>query len=286
METIPMIERLVLFESVPVCIRGGGDLASGVAYRLVRAGFPVAILELSAPLVIRRTVAFAEAVYAGEVQIEGLVGRHIDDPAEALAEARAGRVPVLVDPTGVFINQLDPAVVVDARLLKANPGDVSQEMAPLVVALGPGYTAGVHCHAVVETMRGHRLGRVVWEGTAEPNTGVPGAIGGRTADRVLRAPASGLLESRARIGDCVEAGDVVATIDGIPVESPFGGVLRGLLHDGVKVPAGFKIGDVDPRGVRAHCFTISDKSLAVGGAVLEAILTAPQIRQRILAALR
>jgi xanthine dehydrogenase accessory factor len=273
-----MIEHPILFDSVPVCLRGGGDLASGVAYRLVRAGFPVVILELPQPLVIRRTVAFAEAVYAGEVHVEELTGRCVADPAAALVEARAGRVPVLVDPAGESIGALAPAVVVDARILKTNPGDVRPDLAPLVVALGPGYTAGVDCHAVIETMRGHHLGRVLWQGAAQPNTGVPGAVGGRTVDRVLRAPASGALQSRAQIGDPVTAGQTVATVDGAPVLSPFDGVLRGLLHDNLVVTAGLKIGDVDPRGVPEHCFTISDKALAIGGGVLEAILAAPQIR--------
>jgi xanthine dehydrogenase accessory factor len=276
-----MAERAVLFDSILVCIRGGGDLASGIASRLVRAGFPVAILELPEPLVIRRTVAFAEAVYAGEVRIEGLTGRRVEGAEEARREAQTGRVPVLVDPAGASIGALAPAVVVDARILKANRGDLGRELAPLVIALGPGYTAGADCHAVIETMRGHRLGRVLWQGAAEPNTGVPGVIGGRTAERVLRAPAAGEVQSEAQIGDHVAAGQVVATVGGAPVASPFDGVLRGLLHDGVFVAAGFKIGDVDPRGVREHCFTVSDKALAVGGGVLEAILAAPQIRHLI-----
>jgi xanthine dehydrogenase accessory factor len=276
-----MSEHPILFDSVPVCLRGGGDLASGVAYRLVRAGFPVVVLELPEPLVIRRTVAFAQAVYTGEVQVEELTGRRVADPEAALAEARAGRVAVLVDPAGESIGTLAPAAVVDARLLKTNPGDIRLDLAPLVVALGPGTTAGVDCHAVIETMRGHHLGRVLWRGSAQPNTGVPGAVGGRTADRVLRAPADGVLESWTQIGDPVTAGQTVATVGGAPVASPFDGVLRGLLHDGLIVTAGLKIGDVDPRGVREHCFTISEKALAVGGGVLEAILAAPQIRRLI-----
>jgi xanthine dehydrogenase accessory factor len=276
-----MAERAILFDPIPVCIRGGGDLASGVAARLVRAGFPVMVLELPEPLVIRRAVAFAEAVYAGEVTIEDLTGRRVDDTDEALVEALGGRVAVLIDPAGASIGALGPAVVVDARILKVNPGDLGLELAPLVVALGPGYTAGVDCHAVIETMRGHHLGRVLWQGAAQPNTGVPGAIGGRTSERVLRAPAAGKVQGRAQIGDRVAAGQAVATVGGAPVVSPFDGVLRGLLHDGVAVAVGYKIGDVDPRGVREHCFTISDKALAVGGGVLEAILAAPQIRRLI-----
>lgn len=276
-----MTQRALLFDMALVCIRGGGDLASGVAYRLVHAGFPVVMLELPEPLVIRRTIAFAEAVYAGEVTIEDLTGRRVGDPDAARVEAHAGRVPVLVDPVGASIGPLAPAVVVDARILKANPGDLAPNMAPLVVALGPGYTAGIDCHAVIETIRGHRLGRVLWSGTAEPNTGIPGQVGGRTADRVLRAPATGALRGRVSIGDQVTAGQTVATVGGAPVLSPFDGVLRGLLHDGLVVAAGLKIGDVDPRGARENCFTISDKALAVSGGVLEAILSAPQMRRLI-----
>ncbi len=268
----------MLFEEYLVCLRGGGDIASGVAYRLCRAGFPVVILELARPLAIRRAVSFAEAVYAGEFVVEGVKARLTAGVAEAVAAARSGMVAVLVDPAGYAIPKLRPTVLVDARMLKTSPGDLNPEQALLVIALGPGYTVGRECHAVIETNRGHNLGRVLWQGRAEPDTGIPGAVRGQAAERVLRAPADGSVQSVAQIGDPVIGGQLIATVGGEPVRAPFDGVLRGLLHDGVPVSAGHKIGDVDPRGVRRHCFTISDKTLAVGGGVVEAILSAPQIR--------
>lgn len=268
----------MVFDHLLTCVRGGGDLGTGVAYRLFQAGFPVIMLELPQPLVIRRTVAFAQAVYAGEAEVEGVTSRLVERPAEAVTLARSGVVAVLVDPAGEALPEIQPAVMVDARMLKANRGDTSREQAPLVVALGPGHTAGVDCHAVVETNRGHDLGRVIWQGAAKPDTGVPGRVGGREADRVLRAPAEGVVESTAQLGDQVTTGQVVATVGGAPLPAPFDGVLRGLVQDGMQVPAGKKIGDVDPRGIRRHCFTISDKALAIGGGVVEAVLSAPQIR--------
>lgn len=271
----------MLFDSCLVCVRGGGDLASGVAYRLCRAGFPVVILELPRPLVIRRAVAFAEAVYQGEADVDGLTACLADDESEAAETARSGAVAVLVDPSGAAIAKLGPTVLVDARMLKTGGTDTSQAQAPLVIALGPGYTAGHDCHAVVETNRGHDLGRVIWEGQAQVDTGVPGAVLGRTAERVLRAPTAGSVISVAEIGDVVDRDQLIATVGGQDVRAPFGGVVRGLLHEGLSVPAGFKIGDVDPSGVRGHCFTISDKALAIGGGVLEAILSAPQTRHRL-----
>jgi xanthine dehydrogenase accessory factor len=268
----------MLFEPYLVAIRGGGDLATGVAYRLFRAGFPVVVLELPQPLVIRRAVAFAEAVYSGEITVEGVTARLTAGVAEAITLTKSGMVAVMVDPAGYALPGLNPTVLVDARILKTNPGDTSMDQALLVVALGPGYTVGRDCHAVIETSRGHNLGRVLWQGKAAPNTGVPGPIKGRTKDRVLRAPAAGSVQSVAQIGDLVSTGQLIATVGGEPVRAPFQGVLRGLLHEGVPVSAGYKIGDVDPRGIRRHCFTISDKALAVGGGVVEAVLSAPQIR--------
>ena len=268
----------MLFEPYLVCVRGGGDLATGVAYRLFRAGFPVVILELPQPLVIRRAVSFAQAVYAGEIQVEGVDARLSAGVAEAIALTKSGTIAVMVDSAGYAIPRLNPTVLVDARMLKASGGDTSPDQALLVVALGPGYTVGRDCHAVIETSRGHDLGRVLWQGRAAPDTGIPGSVKGRSGDRVLRAPTAGAVQSVVQIGDSVSSGQLIATVGGEPLRAPFAGVLRGLLHDGVPVPAGKKIGDVDPRGVRRHCFTISDKALAVGGGVVEAILSAPQIQ--------
>jgi len=268
----------VLFRHVPVIVRGGGDLASGVVYRLVKAGFPVLVTELARPLAIRRAVSFASAVYEGQITIEGVTARLIAGPEEAAACWAAGQVPVLVDPAGESIAILQPTVLVDGRMAKRNLGTAMSD-APLVIALGPGFVAGEDCHAVIETKRGHFLGRVIWHGAAAPDTGRPGSVQGHEADRVLRAPSDGKLVALAQIGDAVQAGQVLATVAGEPVHAPFDGVLRGLLHPSVPVTRGLKIGDVDPRGVRAHCFTISEKSLAVGGGVLEAILSAPQLEQ-------
>ncbi len=270
----------MLFERVPIVIRGGGDLASGVAYRLFRAGFPVTVLELAQPRVIRRTVAFASAVYDGQITVEGVTARRIADAARAASAHAAGEIAVLVDAHGASLPALGPAVVVDGRMAKRNI-DTTRDDAPLVIALGPGYEAGRDCHAVIETMRGHYLGRVIWDGPAAPNTGQPGSVRGRIGERVLRAPADGQVTSRVAIGERVEAGVVIATVGDAPLLALFDGTLRGLVHPAVPVVTGMKIGDVDPRGKRDHCFTISDKSLAIGGGVLEAVLSAPQLATRL-----
>lgn len=267
-----------LFEHVPVLVRGGGDLASGVIYRLTKAGFPVYVTELARPLAIRLTISFAAAVYEGEITIEGIRARRVDDVAQAREALAQGIVPVLVDEAGTVLAALRPAVVVDARMAKRNLG-TTRDDAPLVIALGPGFEAGVDCHAVIETNRGHYLGRVIWRGAAEPDTGQPGSVQGHVADRVLRAPVDGLVMPHVRIGDRVQQGDLVASVNGEPVLAPFDGVLRGLIHPSAPVQRGLKIGDVDPRGNRDHCFTLSEKSLAIGGGVLEAVLSAPQLAE-------
>lgn len=264
------------FESVPILLKGGGDLASGVAYRLIKAGFPVIITELAKPLAIRRTVSFGSAVYEGQITIEGLTARHINHVQDIAAVLAAGEIPVLVDEDGSSVRFLNTPVLIDARMAKKNLG-ITITDAPLVIALGPGYTAGKDCHAVIETNRGHYLGRVIWQGSAEPNTGQPGAVKGHVADRVLRAPADGYLIPEAEIGDTLQAGQLVGTVAGLPVVAPFDGLLRGLIHASVPVSAGMKIGDVDPRAERDFCYKISDKSLAIGGAVVEAVLSAPRL---------
>ena len=253
-----------------IIIRGGGDLATGVALRLYRGGMDVAVCETPMPTSIRRTVCFSETVRLGETVVEGVTARRAV-PEEVPALLAAGIVPVLVDPEGKCIRQLGPDAVVDAILAKRNLG-TTMDMAPIVIAAGPGFTAGTDCHAVVETMRGHYLGRVIYEGSALPNTNIPGLIGGYAGERVLRAPADGMFEGAKRIGDRVEAGDVAGYVDGTPMACTIGGVLRGLLADGVPVHRGMKCGDVDPRCEEAHCRCASDKALAVGGGVLEAIL--------------
>ncbi len=254
-----------------VVVKGAGDLASGIAYRLVRSGWPVVMTELAQPLVVRRTVSFAEAIFDGAVSIEGIVGRRVCSPAKAAATARSGGVAVVIDPQARTIGELHPPVVVDAIMAKRNTGTRLDD-APVVIAIGPGFRAPIDAHAVIETNRGHRLGRVILSGEAEPDTGVPGVVDGHGADRVLRAPADGVFRAARDIGDAVRAGETLGDVEGVALRCPFDGRLRGLVHDGIVVRAGMKVGDVDPRAAREHCFTISDKALAIGGGVLEAAL--------------
>ena len=270
----------MLFADHLVLIRGGGDIATGVAYRLHKAGFPIIVLELERPLVIRRTVALATAVLQGTAHIEDLHAQFAQSPEEAITLAKTGIIPVLVAPqlhNSQFTSDLkspiiSQLIVIDARLAKRNI-DTTLTQAPLVIALGPGFTAGVDCHAVIETMRGHSLGRVIWDGAALPNTGTPGIIAGKGRERVLRAPADGKVNWRLEIGDLVHEGDMIGEVAGQAVLAPFAGVIRGLIAEETAVPQGLKIGDIDARQNVEACFTISDKALAIGGGVLEAILT-------------
>ncbi len=254
-----------------VLIRGAGDLASGVALRLRHSGFSVVMTELAHPTTIRRTVAFSDAVIQGSARVEDVEARLAPDAEAAFAMLGEGVLPVLADPEAACRERLRPDALVDAILAKRNLGTAITD-APIVVGVGPGFTAGEDCHAVVETMRGHTLGRVYYEGSTLPNTAVPGLIGGFTGERVLRAPADGVFTGARRIGDTVEAGEIAGWVDGVPMRCTIGGVLRGLLQDGVPVKKGLKAGDVDPRGRPDYCLTASDKALAVGGGVLEAIL--------------
>jgi xanthine dehydrogenase accessory factor len=254
-----------------VLIRGAGDLATGVAARLHRCRFPVVMTELPEPLVVRRTVAFAEAVYEGEVEVEGIRACRADDVDAALRALGRGVIPVLVDPDAVCRAELEPIVMVDAIMAKQNTGTTIYD-APLVIALGPGFTAGVDCHVVIETNRGHALGRAIYEGNAEPDTGEPGAVGGKTHERILRAPASGVVEGQVSIGEQVAEGQLVAKVGGHAVLAKTAGVLRGMVRSGTHISRNVKIGDVDPRAEPAHVALISDKALAIAGGVLEAIL--------------
>lgn len=255
---------------VEVLIRGAGDLATGVALRLHRCGFQVVLTELPEPLAVRRTVAFAQAVYDGATTVEGVTARHVD-VTEAGSVMGDGDIPVVLDPQGWAIGALLPDVAVDARMAKRNLG-TSREDAALVIGLGPGFVAGEDCHAVIETNRGHNLGRVIWAGSAEPDTGLPGRIGGADAERVLRAPADGVVTAVRDIGEVIRVGEIVAIVGEVEVVAGIGGVLRGMLHDGLRVTAGTKLGDIDPRADPSHVYTVSDKSLAIAGGVLEAIL--------------
>lgn len=259
-----------------IIVRGGGDLATGTIHKLHQCGFPVLILETEAPSAIRRNVAFCEAVYQSTQTVEG-VTCHLAGSAEQAEEfLRAGRLTLLIDPMASSIAHFHPLAVVDAILAKQNLG-TCRAMAPITVALGPGFTAGVDVDAVVETKRGHDLGRVLYAGTAAPNTGVPGVISGYGKERVIHSPAAGILRCTARITDTVTMGQVIAvveTADGqVPVQATLTGLLRGLLRDGYPVSKGFKIADIDPRTEEYNnCFTISDKARCIAGGVLEAIL--------------
>jgi xanthine dehydrogenase accessory factor len=262
----------MLFPDTLVLIKGAGDLASGVAYRLHRSGFPIVMTELPTPTMVRRAVSFGQAVYDGEMTVEGVTARRVENPDEALALAHQGEaIPILVDPEAGAVSSLKPTVLVDAIIAKRNTGTRITD-APLVIALGPGFTAGADCHAAIETNRGHWLARILYQGSPQPDTKTPGKVKGHTRGRVIRAPAAGHLLPVARVGDQLRKGDLIGTVEGHEVRAMFDGVLRGLIHPSVPVTKGLKIGDLDPRDVGRHCFTISEKSLAIGGAVLEAIL--------------
>lgn len=265
---------------ITILLRGGGDLASGVALRLHRAGFRLVITELAQPLVVRRRVAFAEAVFRGETAVEGVVARLANNPGEAQALMEGGLIPVLVDPEIKSLAILAPEVLIDARLIKDSP-EYGMQAASLMIGLGPGFIAGENCHAVIETNRGHNLGRVIWQGAPEMDTGIPDTVINRAAERVLRAPVDGILVAHAEIGDHLEPGQMVAEVNGQPVLAPFGGVLRGLIFPGLLVSKGLKIGDIDPRDDPRFCGLVSDKSLAVAGGVLEAILSRVELRARL-----
>ena len=255
-----------------ILIRGAGDIATGIALRLYRAGFQIVMTDLPQPTSIRRTVCFSEALRLGEMLVEDVCARRAGTAQEALDIAAAGDIAVLADPECALLPQLHPAALVDAILAKHNLG-THRNMAPVVVAVGPGFTAGEDCHAAVETMRGHTLGRALYHGSPLPNTNIPGLIGGVAGERVLRAPADGIFVQKLEIGASVRTGDIAGTVNGVPMLCQINGMLRGILPDGTPVTRGMKSGDVDPRGKREYCDLVSDKALAIGGGVLEAILS-------------
>jgi xanthine dehydrogenase accessory factor len=265
-----------------VVIRGGGDLGTGVAHRLHRAGYSVLILEVERPTAVRRRVAFAQAILDGEAAVEGVTARRttlakIEDAVRGTVETGGPDgvwtewIPVLVDADGEAIDRLGVRAIIDARMLKRRTGS-PRDGASVTVGLGPGFVAGRDVDLVIETARGHSLGRVIETGAAEPNTGVPGDVGGAGAERVIRSSAEGLFEGTRAIGDIVEAGDVVGVAAGVPARARIGGLLRGIVADGTAVAAGQKLGDVDPRGPSVDPEKISDKARAVGGGVLEGLL--------------
>lgn len=260
-------------KNLAVLVRGAGEQATGVAHRLATCHFKVCLTDIAQPQAVRREVSFCEAVYDGQKTVEGITARLISDESSITGVWDKGEVPLLVDPESRVRHSLRPDVVVDAILAKRNLG-TEKDWAPLVIGLGPGFYAGRDVHVVVETNRGHNLGRVFLEGEAEPNTGVPGNIGGYAEERVLRAPHEGVFRyNGCCIGDLVEADQVVAYVGEDAVVASVRGVLRGLIREGIPVHRGMKVGDVDPRASRDNCYTISDKARAIGGGVLEAIMS-------------
>lgn len=255
-----------------ILIRGAGEMATGVAHRLHKSGFHVCITEIASPMAVRRAVSFCEAVYDDAMTVEGVTAVKVDGPEKISDIWGKGYIPLILDPANKVKNIFKPHVSIDAILAKKNIGTEICD-APLVLGLGPGFTAGRDVHVVIETNRGHDLGRLIFRGQAEPDTGVPGVIGGYGIERVLRTPRAGVLHTFKGIGDSVHAGEVIAHVDQDPIKARIDGVVRGLLRDGIVVSENLKAGDIDPRGNRDACFTISDKARALGGAALEAILS-------------
>jgi len=259
-----------------VLIRGGGDLASGVALRLIKTGMDVYITELPQPLVVRRTVSFAEAVYEGTWDVEGVTAVRAKNVVEASGLTKNGCIPVLVDPNLELIEEINPDVLVDARMLKL-PVEYNLNLVNLIIGLGPGFQVGNNCHVLVETNRGHFLGRVFWKGRAEENNGMPGSVMGIQEQRVLRSPEDGVFMSYASICDEIDVGKPVGQVGNKVIIAPFSGLIRGLIHDGLFVQKNMKIGDIDPRLDMKYCTYVSEKALAIAGGVLEAILTGEHI---------
>jgi xanthine dehydrogenase accessory factor len=255
-----------------VLIRGAGEMASGVAHRLYQSHFKLCMTEAQYPLAVRREVSFAEAVYEGEKTIEGVRAKLLARSEEINLGWKQGFIPILIDPEMKRTKEfLKPDVLIDAIMAKKNLG-THLEDAPLVIGLGPGFSAGKDVHIVIETNRGHHLGRMILKGEAEPDTGIPGDVGGYTIDRLLRTAKQGVFRPQKSIGDKVTKGSVVAVVDDYPIIAEVNGIVRGLLREGVEAKKGMKVGDIDPRGKREFCFTISEKARAIGGGALEAIL--------------
>lgn len=253
-----------------ILIRGAGDLATGIASRLYGAGHQILMTEIQVPLTVRRTVALSRAVYEKRARVEEMEGFLAEDGQSAQAILERGDIAVMVDPEMECRSWFAPDVIVDAILAKKNLGTEITD-APFVIGGGPGFTAGKDCNCVVETKRGHTLGNIIWQGSAIPNTGVPGNVGGYTVERLIRASADGVMEPKVQIGEYAEKGQIVALTGGVPVYAQMSGIVRGMLQEGVHVWKNLKIGDIDARTEVSHCYTISDKARAIGGGVLEAV---------------
>lgn len=254
-----------------ILIKGAGDIATGIAVRLKNSGMQVVMTEIAIPTTVRRSVAFSRAVYEGSAVVENIIARLVLDFAQIPAVLQRDEIPVLIDPRCEVLKSIHFDVVVDSILAKKNLS-TGPTQAPMVIGVGPGFSVPQDCHCVIETQRGHDLGRCIYQGCAAKNTGIPGEIGGYTVERLLRAPCDGIFHPILAIGDIVKAGQTVAMVDDQPVTAQINGIVRGLLQDNVPVKARMKSGDIDPRGCYEHCFTVSDKARAVGGGVLEAIL--------------
>lgn len=254
-----------------ILIKGAGDIATGIAVRLKNAGMQVVMTEIAIPTTVRRSVAFSRAVYEGSAVVENITAKLVLDFAQIPAVLQQDEIPVLIDPRCEVLKSIHFDAVVDSILAKKNLS-TDPTQAPMVIGVGPGFSVPQDCHCVIETQRGHDLGRCIYQGCAAKNTGIPGEIGGYTVERLLRAPCDGIFHPILAIGDAVKAGQTVAMVDDQPVTAQIDGIVRGLLQDNVPVKAGMKSGDTDPRGCYEHCFTVSDKARAVGGGVLEAIL--------------
>ncbi len=254
-----------------VLIKCAGDLATGIAYRLKKSGFDIVMTEIDNPTTVRRTVAFSQAIFDNEIEIEGIKGIKVNNINEIHKEIKKGNIPIIIDKEANIIKKLKPKVIVDAIIAKKNLG-TSINDAPIVIGVGPGFEAKKDCHLVIETKRGHYLGKVIEEGSAIPNTGIPGNIGGYTKERIIRASSNGKIRPVVKIGDYVKKGEVIAYIDGVEVVAEIDGIVRGMLQEEIEVFKGMKSGDIDPRCEKDHCFTISDKARSIGGGVLEAIM--------------
>ncbi|UCE97744.1 MAG: EF2563 family selenium-dependent molybdenum hydroxylase system protein [Dehalococcoidia bacterium] len=258
--------------NIQVCIRGAGELATAVAHKLHKCNFRVFLTEIANPKAVRRKVAFCEAVHLGSIEVEGVTAELVVTTNEINAVWQRGNIPLIIGPKISIIGNAKVDVFIDAIMAKKNTG-VYKNLAPLVIGLGPGFSAGRDVDVVIETKRGHDLGRIILEGEAEPNTGIPGVIGGYSKERVFRAPQEGTFKNVKDIGDIVEAGETLAIVDGIPVKAEISGVIRGMLANGTNVHVGMKAGDIDPRGIKRYCYTISDKGRTIAGGVVEAILS-------------
>ena len=253
-----------------VVVRGAGEMASGVIHRLFKEGYDIIALEQENPCCVRRQVCFAEAIYSGEIEIEGVKAKLARDYDEALLLLKSDIVPILIDPEVKSLEFFSPDILIDGRMLKRDI-DIEKDMAELVIGLGPGFRPGDNCHLAIETNRGPDLGKAFENRPPQEDTAIPSPVKGFTTQRVLRSPANGVVNCRNDLGDRVNKNDIVAEVDGIPVRGEIDGILRGLCHDGIMVTKDQKIGDIDPRGERELCFRISDKARAIADGVLESI---------------